>query len=114
MTTPIPHGHQPDSEGRLAELQQRWNDRYGPLIARQLEPDRRYSLLRVGSAEHAYTDYDRYVRALSQTWSSGLVPEPLPSAVGSELLDVAPNLSGIDSDPARVRASGVEPPSMPS
>jgi hypothetical protein len=99
MATPHPH-HNPltETERRLAELRRRWIDRYGPVVAGQLEPDRRYSLVRVGSAEYAYTSYSGYVRALGQAWSTGLVPAPLPSAVGSELLDVAPNLKGVDSD----------------
>jgi hypothetical protein len=57
-----------------------------------------YSLVRIGSAEYAYTSYNRYVRALDQAWSAGLVPEPLPSTQGSELLNVARNLRGVDAD----------------
>ena len=57
-----------------------------------------YSLVRIGSAEYAYTSYSRYVRALDHAWSVGLVPEPLPSTIGSEMLNVAPNLRGVDAD----------------
>jgi hypothetical protein len=109
MATPHP---QPPNDGdqRFAELRRRWIDRYGRLVAAQLEPDRRYSLIRVGSAEYAYTSYSHHVRALGQAWSSGLVPEPLPSTLGSELLDVAPNLKGVDADLDDVRAGDVERP----
>jgi hypothetical protein len=79
-------------------LRERWAARYGPQLAAQLEPDRRYSLLRVGAAEYAFTSYDRYVAALKRVWSEEQVPEPRPSARGSELLDVAPNLRGVDPD----------------
>jgi hypothetical protein len=112
MTTPDPH-HQPPTEGdpAIAELRRRWIDRYGPLVAGQLEPARRYSLVRVGTAEYAYTTYNRYVEALGRAWSAGLVPEPLPSTVGSELLEVAPNLKGVDADIDDRQAPDVERPS---
>jgi hypothetical protein len=77
-------------------LRERWAARYGPQLAAQLEPDRRYSLLRVGAAEYAFTDYDRYVAALKHVWSEDQVPEPRPSTLGSDLLDVAPDLRGLD------------------
>jgi hypothetical protein len=83
----------------IGELRARWIDRYGPYVAAQLEADRRYSLVRVAQTEFAYTTYDLYTRALAQLWDSGLVPEPLPSTKGSELLDVAPNLQAVDLDP---------------
>lgn len=44
------------------------------------------------------TSYDRYVAALKHVWSAGLVPEALPSASGSQLLEVAPNLRAVDPD----------------
>jgi hypothetical protein len=99
MSTPDPSHHQPvESERLLAELRERWMAQYGPRVAAELEPDRRYSLVRVGSAEYAFTEYDRFVRALHHTWDSQLVPEHLPSVTGSELLDVAPNLQAVDPD----------------
>jgi hypothetical protein len=67
-------------------------------IARRLEPDRRYSLVRVGDAEYAFTSYDRYVAALKHVWREGQIPEALPSATGSRLLEIAPNLRAIDPD----------------
>lgn len=88
----------PDADRRLEELRARWTERYGALVAGQLEPDRRYSLIKVGSAEYAYTSYKRHVRALGQAWHLGLVPQPLPSSLGSELLDKAPNLKSVDAD----------------
>ena len=78
MSTPDPSHHQPvESERLLAELRERWMAQYGPRVAAELEPDRRYSLVRVGSAEYAFTEYDRFVRALHHTWDSQLVPEHL-------------------------------------
>lgn len=104
MSTPNPHDHDPiGSDRRLAELREHWSARYGPLVAMQLEPDRRYSLVRVGSAEYAFTDHDRYVRALRDAWDARLVLEPLPSAMGSELPDVAPNLKAVDPEPDDLR-----------
>jgi len=109
MSTPDPHNHDPiGSDRQLAELRERWTARYGPLVAAQLKPDRRYSLVRVGSAAYAFTNYDRYVHALSDVWGSQLVPETLPSVVGSKLLDVAPNLQAVDPDLDDLRRSDAE------
>jgi hypothetical protein len=103
-TMATPHPQPPkDGDQRLAELRRRWIDRYGRLVAAQLEPDRRYSLIRIGSSEYAYTSYSHHVRALGQAWSAGLVPEPLPRTLGSELLAVAPNLKSVDADLDEVR-----------
>jgi hypothetical protein len=93
-----------------AELRARWDAAYGPLLAKQLEPSRRYSLFRVGSAEFAYTRYDQYVQALGQVWTAGLVPEPLPSALGSDFPDAAPGLRGVDLDLSRLDADDIAPP----
>jgi hypothetical protein len=109
MSSPQPRN--PDHLGgdpRLAELRKRWIARYGTRVAARLEPDRRYSLVKVGAAEYAFTDYDRYVAALKHVWSAELVPEPRPSAVGSELLEVAPNLRAVDPDLDDLRAAGVD------
>ena len=95
----------------IAELRRRWAVQYGQLVAGQLEPARRYSLVRVGSAEYAYTSYNRYVEALNRAWSLGLVPDPLPNTLGSELLAVAPNLKGVDADIDVPQAPDVERPS---
>ena len=81
-----------------AHVRERWAAAYGPLLAGQLEPARRYSILRVGTAEFAYTGYDQFVQALKQAWAVGLVPELRPSALGRDLPDVAPGLRGVDSD----------------
>jgi hypothetical protein len=89
-------------------LNERWIDQYGQALAERLEPERRYSLLRVGAAEFAYTNYERYVRALDQAWGAGFVPEPLGLVEGSSLLEVAPNLRDVDADLAGLQASDVE------
>jgi len=91
-------------------LREQWTSRYGPLVAEQLRPDRRYTLVRVGSVEFAYTDYDRYLRALGQAWGAGLVPDPLPSTTGTQLLGITPNLRGVDLDLADLSDSDVAPP----
>ena len=87
---------------------ERWTDQYGQALAGRLEPERRYSLLRVGATEFAYTTYEKYVRALDQAWAAGFVPEQLGLVEGSKLLDVAPNLRDIDADVADLQASNVE------
>jgi hypothetical protein len=89
-------------------LHERWIDRYGPVLAEQLQPDTRYSLVRLGAAEFAYTTYDGYVRALGQAWSAGFVPQPLGLVEGSRLLEVAPNLRAVDADLSDVQPSDVE------
>jgi hypothetical protein len=89
-------------------LHERWIDRYGPVLAEQLEPDRRYSLVRLGAAEFAYTTYDRYIHALAQAWRAGFVPQPLGSVEGSRLLEIAPNLRAVDADLSDLQASDVE------
>lgn len=94
-----PDDHDPPGDDPKADpLRQRWAATYGVEIARRLEPDRRYSLVRVGDAVYAFTSYERYVAALKHEWRAGLVPEPLPSARGSRLLEVAPKLRAIDPD----------------
>jgi hypothetical protein len=92
-------------------LRERWIDHYGEFVAEQLTPECRYSVLRVGLAEFAYTTYDAYVRALGHAWSAGLIPQPLGAITGDRLLDVAPNLRGVDADLTNLRASDVVRPS---
>jgi hypothetical protein len=89
-------------------LHERWIDRYGPVLAEQLQPDQRYSLVRLGAVEFAYTTYDGYVRALGQAWSAGFVPQPLGLVEGSRLLEVAPNLRAVDADLSDLQPSDVE------
>jgi hypothetical protein len=109
MSAPRPHNpDQLESDPRITELRERWMARYGAGIAAQLEPDRRYSLVEVGGAEYAFTSHDRYVAALKHVWSAELVPKPRPSAVGSELLEVAPNLRAVDPDLDRLRRADAE------
>lgn len=92
------------------DLQERWVELYGPLVAAQLEPDRRYSVVRIGSVEFAYTDTDRFVRALREAWDAGYVPEPRPSCLGTELADVAPRLRGVDCGLGDVAPADLERP----
>jgi hypothetical protein len=80
------------------QLRDRWRAVYGPDVAEALDSDTRYSLVRVGEVDYAYTDYNAYVRALGQIWAAGLVADHCTGAVGAELLDAAPNLRGVDLD----------------
>jgi hypothetical protein len=100
-------GH--DVDPADADLRARWTARYGAVVAAQLASDRRYSVVKVGAVEFAYTTYETFVRALNDLWGAGLVPEPLPTASGSELLDVAPHLQGVDADLHDIRQSDIEP-----
>ena len=86
-----------------------WLEQYGPLVAEQLEPERRYALVRVGVVEFAYSDYDRYLRALGQTWETGFAADPLPSSLGRDLPAVAPHLRGVDLDLTDLELSDIEP-----
>jgi hypothetical protein len=100
MSTPIPSDDpEQGSDRELSELRERWTEQYGASVAARLEPNRRYALVSDGTNEYAFTDYDRYVRALRRLWDSDLVPELLPSVLGSRLLDVAPRLRALDPDP---------------
>jgi len=89
-------------------LRERWIDHYGAVLAGQLYPECRYSLIRIGAAEFAYTSYDAYVRALGQAWRAGLVPHALGAVTGEKLLEIAPNLRGVNTDLTRLQASDVE------
>jgi hypothetical protein len=89
-------------------LRERWIDHYGATVADQLAPERRYSVLKLGPSEFAYTTYDAYVRALGQAWAAGLIPQSLGVIAGDRLLDVAPNLRGVDADLTNLRASDLE------
>jgi hypothetical protein len=95
---------------REDDLRALWADLYGPQIAGQLRPDHRYSLIKVGAAEFAYSDYGTYLRALGQAWDAGFVPDPLPSALGRELPEMAPNLKGLDTDLSDFEPGDFEPP----
>jgi hypothetical protein len=74
-----------------------------------LEPDRRYSLVKIGAALFAYSDFGRYLRALGQAWQCGLVLEPLPSALGRELRQLAAGVRGVDADLTGLGASDLDP-----
>jgi hypothetical protein len=89
-------------------LRERWIDHYGPLLAGQLHPECRYSVVRIGTAEFAYTSYNAYVRALGQAWRAGFIPHPLGAVAGERLLEIAPNLRGVDADLTSLQASDVE------
>jgi hypothetical protein len=106
------HQHRADSplgEERAKEMRRTWLELYGPVIAERLEPHRRYALIRVKAAQFAFSAYDAYTRALGEVWAAGLVPEPMPSTLGADLADAAPNIRALDPDLADLRPSDVEP-----
>jgi hypothetical protein len=90
----VPRG----SKDAAAYLRERWAAAYGELLSLQLEPARRYSILRVGNAEFAYTRYDHFVEALAHAWAAGRAVEQRPSVLGSELPGAAPGLRAVDAD----------------
>ena len=71
---------------------------YGAFLARQIEPDRSYSLIRLAESDFAYTHYCQYTRALGDLWAAGLVPETGAPVAGRALPGAAPRLRGVDSD----------------
>jgi hypothetical protein len=101
--------HSPQSQVD-PDVHERWVKLYGPLLAARLSAHRRYSLVRVGSVEFAYTDSDGFVRALQQIWEAGFVPEPRPSCLGTELPHIAPRLRGVDCDLSDLTPADLDPP----
>lgn len=94
----------------MREAKRTWIERYGPLVAQQLEPYGRYTLLQLGDVQYAYTSYERCVHALRDAWNAGLAPALGRGGVrGVDLPDVAPRLQGVDSDLSELRRSDTEP-----
>jgi hypothetical protein len=85
---------------------------YGRLLSLQLEPMRRYTILRVGAAEFAYTRYDQFVEALAQAWAEDLPAEQRPSVLGRDLPAGAPGLRGVDSDLSGLDLTELGPPAQ--
>jgi hypothetical protein len=102
----------PDSPGeqrRIDEAVRRLREAYGPEIAARLRPDGRYSIVRIGDSEYAFSDYDAYVAALRAAWTAGLVPDHGPGQVlGTDLPEVAPGLNGVDPDLASTGSPDVD------
>jgi hypothetical protein len=72
--------------------------RASPSEAQELLPDRRYAVIRIGTADYAYTTCGGYLKALGQAWAAGLSPEPRPGAMGRDLSGVARPFGGVDVD----------------
>jgi hypothetical protein len=86
-------------ESDAEEAEARWRAAYEPDVAETLEVDRRYSIIRLGSTELAFSEYELYVSALNGAWAAGFIPDHGPSSVpGCDLPDVAPSLRGADVD----------------
>jgi hypothetical protein len=88
---------------------ERWVEAYGPLLAEQLQADCSYAVIRVEAVEFAYSEYDRYLRALAQAWEAGFAPDVLPSTLGRDLPQVAPALRGVNVDLSGLESPDVEP-----
>jgi hypothetical protein len=93
-------GHFEDGPGeRGARPEERWRAIYDPEVAEMLHVNCRYSIVRLGSTEFAFSDYGLYVSALKLAWAAGFIPDHGPSSVpGADLPEVAPSLRGADVD----------------
>lgn len=99
-----------DEQQRRQEAEERWREVYETEIVEKLRWDRRYSIVRIGGSEFAFSDHDRYVAALRAAWAAGLVPDHGPGRVlGSDLPDVAPSLRGVDVDISSYDSLGLGP-----
>jgi hypothetical protein len=67
----------------------------------------RYSVVRVGDADFAFSDHDVFVAALGHVWDAGLVPEPRPSVTHPELRFL-PKLRGVDVDLGELTRADVQ------
>jgi hypothetical protein len=86
----------------------KWLELYDPLVVEQLKPEERYSIVRVGGVQYAFTSYEAHVRALHQVWAAGLIPSSGPAAVrGADLPDFAPELKGVDVDLTDIQSADV-------
>ena len=74
------------------------SERYGGLIAVQLDPAQHYRVLKVGGKRFAFSREDRYGRALGTAWDLGFVPEPEGRMLGAELPDRIESLDDVDPD----------------
>ena len=97
---PRRRGRFTDERRRAAEAEERWRDAgYATEVIDRLHWDRRYSVLKIGELELAYSDYRGFVAALHAAWDAGYVPAAGHSSVrGADLPDAAPSLSGVDVD----------------
>jgi len=93
----------------VATPEPHWKEFYEPVVAEQLRPDTRYSIVRLRDVQYAFTTYEAHARALGQIWDAGLLPESGPTAVlGADLPEVAPKLLGVDTDLGDLRRSDFE------
>jgi hypothetical protein len=96
-----------DDERCRLEAESRWRDVYEPELVAKLRWDGRYSIVRIGGDEFAFSDHDLYVAALRAAWDAGLVPDHGPGLVpGIDLPDVAPSLRDVDMDSTSNDSSG--------
>ena len=96
-----PRHRRPEGDSRrpLSEVRAEWQSLYEPVVVEQLDPRQRYSIVRVGTVQFAYTTYEGYITALSQVWEAGFVPASGHTGVlGTELPEAAPRLKGVDTD----------------
>jgi hypothetical protein len=99
-------------EGRWQQVaEQRWQQAGYPLeVVERLRWDRRYSIIRIGESDFAFSGYDGYIAALSAAWEAGFVPHHGPSRVrGIDLPEVASSLRGVDIDLTSKDSPGLSP-----
>jgi hypothetical protein len=111
MTSPRKDDRRFGAERRQQAAVERWLEAgYPPEVVERLRWDRRYSIIRVGESEFAFSDYDGYVAALDAAWAAGFVPDHGPSRVrGIDLPDVVRSLRGVDIDLAATDSPGLSP-----
>lgn len=97
------------SEAQPDTQEARWCDAYGEAVASNLDPSGRYTVVSVGPVQFAFTSYDILVRALANAWDAGHVPICGPSgAPACDLLELASDLRGVDTDLGSLRPSDLE------
>jgi hypothetical protein len=89
-----------DERERRREASERWREAgYPSQVVEKLDWKRRYSIIRIGASEFAFSRHDAYVAGLQAAWAARIVPEHGPSSImGIDLPEVARSLRGVDID----------------
>lgn len=82
----------------MHEARERWrNAGYPPQVIESLRWDRRYSLIRIGGSDFAFSRPALYVAALRTAWAAGFAPDQGPGSIlGIDLPEVTSCLRGVD------------------
>jgi len=88
---------------RAHEAKEGWREAgYPAEVIASLRWDQRYSIIRIGTREYAFSRYSDYIAGLRAAWAVGLVPDQGPSSVpGIALPEIAGSLKGVDVDVSR-------------